>query len=77
MLNSAQTELRSAGYQVIFSNSSDRFDDEAQILRQLLDDEVAGLDACGQCASPTEETLAILARVRAQGDPYRLHGSAH
>ena len=59
ILNSAQTELRSAGYQVIFSNSSDR-DDEARILRQLLDDEVAGLMLWPN-AKPTEETVSILA----------------
>ena len=59
ILSSAQTELRSAGYQVIFSNSRDR-DDEARILRQLLDDEVAGLMLWAN-AKPTEETLAILA----------------
>ncbi len=58
ILNSAQTELRSAGYQVIFSNSRDR-DDEARILRQLLDDEVAGLMLWVN-AVPTDETMAIL-----------------
>ena len=42
ILNSAQTVLRSAGYQVMFSNSRDR-DDEARILQQLLDDKIAGL----------------------------------
>jgi len=59
ILSSAQTELRSAGYQVIFSNSRDR-DDEARILRQLLDDEVAGLMLWAN-AKPTDETLSILA----------------
>ena len=58
ILNCAQTELRSAGYQVIFSNSSDR-EDEARILQQLLDDEVAGLLLWAN-AEPTEETVAIL-----------------
>ncbi len=58
ILNSAQTELRSSGYQVIFSNSQDR-DDEARILQQLLDDEVAGLMLWAN-AEPTEETFAIL-----------------
>ena len=59
ILSSAQTELRSAGYQVIFSNSRDR-DDEARILEQLLDDEVAGLMLWAN-AKPTAETLSILA----------------
>lgn len=58
ILNSAQTELRSAGYQVIFSNSQDR-DDEARILRQLLDDEVAGLMIWAN-AKPSAATKAIL-----------------
>ncbi|MCY3781482.1 MAG: GntR family transcriptional regulator [Chloroflexi bacterium] len=58
ILNSAQTELRSAGYQVIFSNSRDR-DDEARILQQLLDDEVAGLMLWAN-AEPSKETVSIL-----------------
>ena len=58
ILSSAQTELRSAGYQVIFSNSRDR-DDEARILQQLLDDEVGGLMLWAN-AEPSEETVAIL-----------------
>ncbi len=58
ILNSAQTELRSAGYQVIFSNSQDR-DDEARILRQLLDDNIAGLMLWAN-AKPTEATRSVL-----------------
>ena len=58
ILNSAQTELRSAGYQVIFSNSQDR-DDETRILRQLLDDKVAGLMIWAN-AKPSAATKAIL-----------------
>ena len=58
ILNSAQTELRSAGYQVIFSNAQDR-DDEARILRQFLDDDIAGLMLWAS-AKPTEESLSIL-----------------
>ncbi|MDE2749581.1 MAG: GntR family transcriptional regulator [Chloroflexota bacterium] len=67
ILSSAQTELRSAGYQVIFSNSRDR-DDEARILRQLLDDEVAGLMLWAN-AKPTDETLSILAEFAEQEIP--------
>ena len=59
ILSSAQTELRSAGYQVIFSNSHDR-EDEARILRQMLDDDVAGLMLWAN-AEPTAESLSILA----------------
>ena len=58
ILSSAQTELRSAGYQVIFSNSRDR-DDEARILRQFLDDEVAGLMLWAN-AKPTKESVSTL-----------------
>jgi len=58
ILNSAQTELRSAGYQVIFSNSQDRVD-EARILQQLLDDNVAGLMLWAN-AKPTDVTRSIL-----------------
>jgi len=67
ILNSAQIELRSAGYQVIFSNSQDR-DDEARILQQLLDDEVAGLMLWAN-AEPTEETLAILGEYERRAIP--------
>ena len=67
ILNSAQTELRSAGYQVIFSNSQDR-DDEARILRQLLDDEVAGLLLWAN-AEPTEETVSILSEFERRAIP--------
>ena len=67
ILSSAQTELRSAGYQVIFSNSRDR-DDEARILRQLLDDEVAGLMLWAN-AVPTEDTVAILGEYERRAIP--------
>ena len=67
ILSSAQTELRSAGYQVIFSNSRDR-DDEARILQQLLDDEVGGLMLWAN-AEPTEETLAILGEYERRAIP--------
>lgn len=67
ILSSAQTELRSAGCQVIFSNSSDR-DDEARILQQLLDDEVGGLMLWAN-AEPTEETMAILGEYERRAIP--------
>ncbi|MCY3976652.1 MAG: GntR family transcriptional regulator, partial [Chloroflexi bacterium] len=67
ILSSAQTELRSAGYQVIFSNSQDR-EDEARILQQLLDDEVAGLMLWAN-AKPTEETASVLAEYERRGIP--------
>ena len=67
ILSSAQTELRSAGYQVIFSNSRDR-DDEARILQQLLDDDVAGLMLWAN-AVPTEETMVILGEYERRAIP--------
>ena len=67
ILNSAQTELRSAGYQVIFCNSRDRYDEE-QILRQLLDDEVAGLMLWAN-AEPTDDTFAILGEYEGRAIP--------
>ena len=67
ILSSAQTELRSAGYQVIFSNSRDRVD-EAQVLRQLLDDDVAGLMLWAN-AEPTVDTLAILGEFERRAIP--------
>ncbi len=67
ILSSAQTELRSAGYQVIFSNSQDR-EDEARILQQLLDDDVAGLMLWAN-AKPTAETKRILAEYQRREMP--------
>ncbi len=67
ILNSAQTQLRSAGYQVIFGNARDRHD-EGRILQQLLDDEVAGLMLWAN-AKPTDETRAILADYESRGIP--------
>lgn len=58
LLSSASTEVRSAGYQVIFNNAAD-FADETAILRQLLDDDVAGLFIWAS-ASPDKETVSIL-----------------
>ncbi len=58
LLSSAETELRSAGYQVIFSNATAAAE-EAAILQQLLDENVAGL-LIWASASPSDEALAIL-----------------
>ena len=67
ILSSAQTELRSAGFQVIFSNSNDRIE-EGRILQQLLDDEVAGLMLWAS-ANPSADSLAILAEYVRRGIP--------
>ena len=67
ILSSAQTELRSAGFHVIFSNSKNR-EEEGRILRQLLDDEVAGLMLWAS-AKPSEDSLAILAEYERRGIP--------
>ncbi len=58
LLSSAETELRSAGYQVIFSNVASRVE-QAGMLKQLLDEDVAGLIIWAS-ASPTEEMLSSL-----------------
>ena len=58
LLNSAETELRSAGYQVIFSHATDN-DEEARILQQLMDDNVAGLILWTN-AKPADKTKSIL-----------------
>ena len=58
LLSSAETELRSAGYQVIFSNATDNAE-EARTLQQLMDDDVAGLMIWPN-AYPTAETKSIL-----------------
>ena len=58
LLSSAETELRSAGYQVIFSNAGDN-DEEARTLKRLLDDNVAGLMIWAN-AKPTEATKSVL-----------------
>ncbi len=67
MLSSAETDLRSAGYQVIFSNAAD-LAEEAAILRQLLDEDVAGLILWAS-ARPTSGTLAALAEYQARQIP--------
>ncbi len=58
LLSSAETELRSAGYQVIFSNAA-TLAEESTILEQMLDENIAGL-IIWSSAAPTEETLAIV-----------------
>ena len=58
MLGSAQTELRSAGYQVIFSNAT-TLAEEAAILQQLLEENIAGLMIWAS-AKPTAATVAVL-----------------
>ena len=58
LLSSAETELRSAGYQVIFSNATDNAE-EVKTLQQLLDDGVAGLMIWSN-ANPTAETKNVL-----------------
>ena len=67
LLSSAETELRSAGYQVIFSNATD-LAEETTILQQLLDENVAGLIIWAS-ASPTEQTLSTLFDYQARQIP--------
>lgn len=67
MLSSAETELRSAGYQVIFSNAA-TLADEAAILQQMLDENVAGL-LIWASARPTPDTIAVLEEFQRRGIP--------
>lgn len=67
MLSSAETELRSAGYQVIFCNAAD-LAEEASILQQLLDENVAGLIVWAS-ASPRDETVSALSDLQARQIP--------
>lgn len=67
MLSSAETELRSAGYQVIFSNAQE-LAEEAAILQQLLDENVAGLIVWASTA-PTAATHAALTEYQARRIP--------
>lgn len=67
MLSSAETELRSAGYQVIFSNATSPAE-EATILRQLLEENVAGLIIWAS-ARPEAESLATLQEYQRRAIP--------
>ncbi len=67
MLSSAETELRSAGCQVIFSNATAPAE-EALILRQLLEENVAGLIVWAS-ACPQEETLETLKEYQRRAIP--------
>ena len=67
MLSSAETELRSAGYQVIFSNAT-TLADEAAILQQLLDENIAGM-LIWASARPTAESRAVLKEFQRRQTP--------
>lgn len=67
LLSSAETELRSAGYQVIFSNATTLVE-EAMILQQLLEENVAGLIFWAS-ACPVPETLATLQEYQRRAIP--------
>ena len=68
LLSSAETELRSAGYQVIFSNASGAAEETA-ILQQLLEENVAGA-LIWASAIPTNETLISLREYQQRGIPF-------
>ncbi len=67
MLSSAETELRSAGYQVVFSNATTPAEETA-ILQQLLDENVAGLIIWAS-ARPSPDTAAALEEFQRRGIP--------
>lgn len=66
-LNSAETELRSAGYRVIFSNATTS-DEEVTILEQLLDYGIEGVMLYPHAES-TQAQKDILLRYQAQNIP--------
>ena len=67
MLSSAQTELRSAGYQVIFSNAN-TLAEEAVILQQLLEENVAALIIWAS-ARPLPDTVSALREFQQRAIP--------
>ena len=69
LLSSAETELRSAGYQVIFSNAT-TLAEEATILEQLLEENIAGLIVWAS-AAPVSRDLCGNARIPAARGSHR------
>ncbi len=68
LLSSAETELRSAGYHVVFSNANNN-DEEIDILKQLIDDNVAGL-LLWPNAKPTEAQKDLLLQYQNLNIPF-------
>lgn len=66
-LNSAETEMRSAGYRVIFSNATTS-EEEVSILEQLLEDKIEGLMLYPHAQS-TDAQKEILHRYQANNIP--------
>lgn len=58
LLGSAETELRSGGCRVIFSNANDT-DEEVEVLEELLNDDISGL-LLWPNANPTDAHKAVL-----------------
>ena len=67
ILSSAETELRAAGYQVVFSNTMNNAD-ELRALEQMLETDVAGLMIWPN-ANPTDETASILMEFQRRRKP--------
>lgn len=67
LLSSVETELRSEGYNVIFSNAVNN-DEEVKVLEQLLDDDIAGLILWAN-ANVTEGQRAILGQYQDRNIP--------
>lgn len=67
LLSTVETELRSAGVRVIFSTASDS-DEEAVVLQQLLDENIAGL-VLWPNANPSQHQQALLHRYQDAGIP--------
>lgn len=67
LLSSVETELRSAGISVIFSNATNN-EEEVEVLNRLLEDDVSGLILWPN-ANPTDSQKDILRQYQAQHIP--------
>jgi len=67
LLSSAETELRAAGYRVIFSSATDN-DEQVTVLKQLLEENIMGLIVWPN-ANPTPDQTAIFRQYQALSIP--------
>lgn len=67
LLSSAETELRSAGYRVVFSNATNNVE-EVVVLKQLLEDGIMGLIVWPN-ANPTEAQREVFLHMQTMGIP--------
>jgi len=67
LLSSVETELRSAGYRVVFSNATNN-DEEVVVLKQLLEDGIMGLIVWPN-ANPTNAQREVFQQLQTMGIP--------